>query len=310
LKLFAYPRLSERDFGLLRVSGGGLGNLLYPWARATVACRKSGLQRIWPTWPQVKLGPLLRREADLRFYLDLFCPSREDVTGARKLWMLATSRRVPEEAFSREPGSLPPGAIVEFTGMGGYYERILSDHALVLDALLSITRPSHLDGMKFDFGRAVSVHVRLGDFSQPTRAEHLDVLSGHANYRQPIEWYGAMIDAIRSRLQSQVPVWIFSDGTSAELGALLAMPRVKLITFGSGLADMLALSRAPVLVASGSTFSMWASYLGRMPVIWHPGQMRQRLYFDNPAAEIELAGEDSLPESFAEVLAKALGQFA
>lgn len=34
---------------------------------------------------------------------------------------------------------------------------------------------------------------------------------------------------------------------------------------------------------------MWASYLGPMPIVWYPGQLKQRLYLENNEAEIELA---------------------
>jgi hypothetical protein len=41
---------------------------------------------------------------------------------------------------------------------------------------------------------------------------------------------------------------------------------------------------------------MWAAYLGRMPAVWHKGQLRQRLYYEQP--EIELEFEGGLPENF------------
>ena len=59
------------------------------------------------------------------------------------------------------------------------------------------------------------------------------------------------------------------------------------------MADLLALSRSELLIASGSTFSMWASYLGRMPVIWYPGRLKQKLYFDNEALEVECDGQNN-----------------
>jgi hypothetical protein len=75
------------------------------------------------------------------------------------------------------------------------------------------------------------------------------------------------------------------------------------MSFGSAIADLWALSNANVLVASGSTFSMWASYLGRMPVIWHPGQLSCPLYggavFEQEIAQgselqgVQLAGSTS-----------------
>jgi hypothetical protein len=61
-----------------------------------------------------------------------------------------------------------------------------------------------------------------------------------------------------------------------------------------------------LLIASGSTFSMWASYLGRMPVIWYKGQLRQRLYYESPASEIEIALAEIPSGSFLEAAERGL----
>ena len=75
-------------------------------------------------------------------------------------------------------------------------------------------------------------------------------------------------------------LYIFSDATDNELQDILAMSNCKRAYFGSAISDMIALSRCKVLVSSASTFSMWASFLGQMPTIWFPGQMRQKLIID------------------------------
>ncbi len=47
---------------------------------------------------------------------------------------------------------------------------------------------------------------------------------------------------------------------------------------GSAIGDMLLLSRAEVFLASGSSFSAWASFLGQMPTLTHPGLGLTRLF--------------------------------
>ena len=96
---FAYPLFEKYDLGVVRLLGPGLGNLLFPWARAVVACDRDGLTLIDPTWPSIKVGPLLRGEADLRFYGSLFRPAPHSVSGLRKLMLLLGSRRVSEERY-------------------------------------------------------------------------------------------------------------------------------------------------------------------------------------------------------------------
>ena len=60
---------------------------------------------------------------------------------------------------------------------------------------------------------------------------------------------------------------------------------------------MLAISSTRLLIAAGSTFSMWASFLGNISTIWFPGQMRQSIVADKNIFEGELDYNDKLPDS-------------
>ncbi|HEX6066010.1 MAG TPA: hypothetical protein VFZ04_17375, partial [Longimicrobiales bacterium] len=73
--------------------------------------------------------------------------------------------------------------------------------------------------------------------------------------------------ALRRMLQKDVPALVVSDGASAGLAELLAEPHTELIRTGVPLADLLSLSGARVLLASGSSFSAWAAFLGGMPAV-------------------------------------------
>ena len=72
-------------------------------------------------------------------------------------------------------------------------------------------------------------------------------------------------------------------------------PAVRRVDYGSSLGDMLGLSRSRLLIASGSTFSMWGSYLGQVPAIWHPGKLLQHVLIAQPEREIEWAEGDTVP---------------
>jgi hypothetical protein len=70
-----------------------------------------------------------------------------------------------------------------------------------------------------------------------------------------------------------VPAVVVSDGSPAALGDLLSIDGVTLLRPGCAISDLLVLSRARVLLASGSSsFSAWGAFLGQMPVASHPGQ--------------------------------------
>jgi hypothetical protein len=159
------------------------------------------------------------------------------------------------------------------------------DHALLYDELKKIAKDEHKKGFAFDFRRSISVHIRLGDFK-----------GSHAT---PIQWYVDTLRKLRAELGSDWPVYIFSDGTDEELAPVMRLPKTARLTFGSSLADLFALTKAHLLIgSSGSTFSQWASFLGRMPVIWRQGSLTQRLYYDKPLLEIESDPKDKLPVDF------------
>src|SRR5262245_59443548 len=102
---YTYALLGGRSFGFLRAGGPGLGNCLLPWARSVVFARRHGLTPIWPAWPQINIGPLLRREADLRTYIGFFRPN-DAVHGLAKARLLSTRSRASEldPALGDPPG--------------------------------------------------------------------------------------------------------------------------------------------------------------------------------------------------------------
>lgn len=292
---YAYPKFGKKDFGLFRVGGPGLGNLLFPWARAAVASREHDLCSIRPTWLQFVKAPILCG-GDLRLYSGLFHRSEHEVNGLRRLLLLSRLPRYRESDLAEARLRDAPRGIIDFEGIEGFFESIMNDHEFVFDELIGMTQQRHLKALNRDFRDSMTVHVRRGDFSQPK--DKSDITSGRCCMRIPLQWYIDVVQETRRRLRRDLAVYVFSDGKDHELAGLLELPEVQRLDFGSSIADLIALSRANVLVASGSTFSMWASYLGRMPVVWHAGQLQQRLYPYRPDAEQECDSPAELPDKF------------
>ena len=136
------------------------------------------------------------------------------------------------------------------------------------------------------------MHIRLGDFARATWEE---VKQGKHNSSIPIEWYVTMAQELRSIIGAETPVYVFSDGTDEELRPLLELGNVERVTFGSSIGDVLALSRAKLLVASGSSFSMWARYLGRMTTVMFPNQVKQKILTDQDSTR-EITALDKIGE--------------
>ncbi len=259
----------RRLAGYADVGRGGLGNMLLPWARCTVWCQLHGARMLAPRWFRVRLGPLWRQERDKRRY-DLFFRSSRFHDPLLRYACLLTMRR------HTEPSALeiPPQTrgLYLFRGLTGGFAPFVRRHALVRSALLSSLRPE-LVGAR-ESVPFIAVHVRRGDFTAPSSTELRD--GGH-NYRIPIDWYVRALRALRVALGGTVRTLLFSDGTDLELAPLLAERETVLYRSPYAIVDLLKMSECSALIASGSTFSMWASFLGRAPAVWYPGQRRELL---------------------------------
>lgn len=284
-----FPRFDGLDLLLFRIGGPGLGNLLLTWAKCHIRSETLGGRVIRPTWPQIKVGPILRRERDVRWYGDLFCASEHEVGGSERLRLLGRLPRVTE------PPSVQRPAVVEVRGIAGLFSELIGHHRLIDDRLRATVRPSILARTSRRTLPAVAIHVRLGDFAAGPHAPVAG--AGPTNTRIPLTWYRDVILQIRGQLGEVQPVLVFSDGSDEELDLLLRLPRVARRKSEDALSDLLEMRSCSALIASGSTYSMWASFLGQMPTVWYPGQMRH-CFIADPGAEIEYGGQEAISREF------------
>jgi len=289
---YASTKLGKWDFNFFRLLGPGLGNLLFPWARMVAASKKNGWRMLWPTWPQLKIGSIIRGEQDKRFYSDLFRNPGYYVDGTHKAWIRLRQQKFEESVSNSERVAMGKGLVV-FQGMEGLFSPILEQRDLIHGSLIEMTRPEHLAGLSHDFSGAMTIHLRMGDF-RPTSDSMLR--SGAFNVRLPLPWIKDVIAYTRAELGSSLDVFLFSDGTDRDLRDLLQIPGVQRLNFGSALSDMLAMSCSRLMVVA-STFSMWSAYLGNVPSIYYPGQMRMSLS-DDRDAEIEYEAGLGMPMKF------------
>lgn len=259
-----YPSFSgSRDFGFVRLGGSGLANHLFIWGKAMVLARQTGGRVVFPAWMQIKLGPLLRREPDPRLYAGLFRAAGDDVRGLGKLLALIRRPRARIDHV-REMQDRGDGLyVITSNGLATYFDELLDDRDLIRDALLRRTRRF---GPRPD-GAFIGLHVRLGDFAAAGAP-------GAVNTRLPLDWFIDRLRVLRAALDETLPAVICSDGSAEELAALLAEPGVSLRQGGDAMDDIWALSDAVAIIASGSTFSYWAGYLGDGVVVSRDGAWR------------------------------------
>jgi hypothetical protein len=259
-----------------RLPRGGLGNRLFPWARCRIYSHLHAVPMLAPRWAQLPFGTLLRRERDLRTYADLFLRRAGDIGGWQGARIKLQATRIAEpELLSAAPPACETGpGLVVFEGYETQFCPLHGWNELLCDELLEITRPEWRQKAAVD-GPYVAVHVRRGDFQRPNA--HTD-LSRVDNTATPLSWFVASLEAVRAHLGASIPAVVTSDASPDELRLLLDLDNVRQVASGSAVGDLLVLSRAILLLASGSSFSAWASYLGRMPTLSHPGQNLDRLF--------------------------------
>lgn len=289
---YVYPRFSQKDYNLFRVEGLGLGNLLFIYADALVFAEESGYKMIWPTWPCFTWGNwkawLIGKSRDRRTYAGLFANRGCYISGIRKIVLRSRYEGIPYREYLANPQT--DHKIIEFNEFTSHsFAAIRTKADLVRKNIMEHLKKDITGEIPADMSYAIAAHVRIGDFVAATEEE---LKKGCRNVRTPVSWFADRIKEIREITGIPVKVYLFSDGKEEELEDILKLPNVERLSLGSSISDILALSHAKLMLASGSTFSMWARYLGRVSTITYEGQMTERLFDDSESAfEIEIAHE-------------------
>lgn len=241
--------LSRPDFGFFRAPGPGLGNLLFPLARAVVAQSKTNGRLVIPTFRQVKIGTYLRLEKDKRTYGDLFKSRSIDEW---LLWFNSKVRVWKDTA--------PENTVIE-TGLGNQFHDIAGYADLIGQFLKDRSRHS-ISEADFD----IAMHVRLGDFA----AASLDAKS--QSTQLPLDWYRMSYELAREALQTENPrVMVFSDEEPQRIIDQLDISNAVPECSVNALDAIFLMSRAKLIIGSRSTFSLWGQYLGDTKAIWPKG---------------------------------------
>ena len=299
MKKYVYPKLSKYDIGCVRLGGGGLGNLLFIFARSIVLAEKINSQIIWPTWPSIKVGPRIRREKDKRFYGDLFKNDGTYIAGAKKMKYLLFNHKVKVDITDNKPlPSIPQNGIYVYSAFKMHFDELISYREIIRSKLLTITRKKNLLAFYHDFTHEINVHVRLGDFA---KAEPSQFNTERVNTRLPINWYVQVINDIKSIVgDEKVTFNIFSDGTDEELKPILSIAGTRRIFFGNALADIFALSESKLIIASASSFSLWARYLGNSSCITFSNQLYENICTNPDGFEFCYGFDEKMPDEIKE----------
>jgi hypothetical protein len=279
----------------------GLGNMLFPWARAEIYAHTHRLPMLRPNWFKMRVGPYLRREVDKREYWRLFRGTGY-VGGVRKLTVLWSRRRVaePVEWYLDPSSSRPPqGTVVIFEGLkatgpdADYFRALTGHRRLLRTRLVEISRPSTLAHVPTAQAPFVAIHVRRGDMAAAI------CRPDDPTYVPPL-WYFEMARAFRQvPAFARLPIRVFTDGGGPGLDELRALPDVEFVDYGNAVANILAASEAVALIGTGySTFSRWISFIGDVPTVFHPASAPLPLHEVGGSFEGGCLPTEPLPEKF------------
>lgn len=271
--IYIYPKLPAKYTFLIRFFGSGLANCLFVYARAVLLSDKLKISLISPQWIQFNIGPYLRNEPDKRHYHNLF--ENKGISGIRKYWLLTFKKRYQELDGNIQSVS----GIIVVEGLKKYFIDLHTHNELIKSKIIAILKPKWLNGYNEIEKNSIGIHIRLGDYGYDNRIQ--------------LHWYLKMMDIILELASKPIVFNVFSDGTLKELESVLKYPNTKYLNYGSAISDILALSQTKLIIASDSTFSAWAAYLGQVPILFlhrHFGQV-----LDNPEKEF-VQGESSVED--------------
>ncbi|MEL6330864.1 MAG: hypothetical protein AAFR38_14530 [Planctomycetota bacterium] len=298
--LFAYPDIPR----------SGLGNALIPWARAEAFAERSGARILAPRWVQPKLGPILRRERDLRLYWGYFS-SDGFVSGRRKRELLRSAVRHEHtdadaaiEAAAADPGTdhlvvfrFPEWGDNFFDGDAPHHRALLARR---LPAILAPGMRARLERARAALPRDyIAIHVRRGDKKVMSEGQQVD-LYRESSWVMRDAWYKRALAATREAIGTDAPAVVFSDGSDEQIADILAEPGTTRAPKSPSIVDILLLAGGKILIGtSNSSFSLWAALIADIPSVWYPGAAKH-MYPGDPSLLIETteAGEVS-PEQAA-----------
>ncbi len=293
----------------------GLGNRLFAWSRAKVFSQQTGCRMLSPEWAHIRGASIVRggikyRNALRKILLfDNFHPDENEISGVRKI-ILRKQCTITEVITLDESLHLLPGTgektLISFAGHTGHvFDELWLHREAILLSLKNITNKKWLSHEKIYDSPFIGINVRLGnDFKKPAGIN--DFLHNKVDYLQtPLAWYVATVRKIRELVGENYRAVVVSDGSENDLRLLLQESNVIYSKSKSAIGDLLLLANATILIGAGrSSFSAWASFLGKTPTITIPGSSLQEYHVSNDSIQ-HFVGEFD-PASPSEAFCRAI----
>jgi hypothetical protein len=256
--------------------GAGLGNELFPWAKAFLASQALGARLAHPAWGlngrqyhrdfgTSRLDWLQQGVIKLALPTVRFDEPAYRATGKNDFQEAVTAFAAEHDLASRRH------FVFRASGMWGGFHAIRKARVFVLAELLkakSAVHNVHAVLGQVAAGKAlVAVHIRRGDFQNLDRDAPF---RGRFNVALPLEWYLATCASIRRNCGDEVQFLLLTDASADQVRPVIDALQ-PLTTFNlrqTACSDLLLMAFADSIVCSVSSYSMWGAFLSNAPYIW------------------------------------------
>jgi hypothetical protein len=245
----------------LRFGGSGLGNLLFVAGRAIKECKTSSAIRIF-TMPllQFNIGPIIRKERDLRVYWRYIFSDNSKLVRPIELFMAMFLTPEILCFLLKRPFGVRSAKVVE--GLGNYFNDFIGfDDIVRAGVLAQLHNWDRSQGTyKAESERLskpvqsnyIVIHIRGGDFPEKWRVD--------------IQWYARAYKVVSSMQERPSKFYIITNDDSLAKDVRSVLAEAKLYADAVDLLDiesLLFMSKADYVIGNNSTFSAWGAYLGR-----------------------------------------------
>jgi hypothetical protein len=256
--------------------GAGLGNELFPWAKAFLASQALGARLLHPAWG-----------LNQRNYHCDFGTSRLDWLLQRGIRFAMPTFQFDESAYLATGKDDYQQAVNEFaiteglsgrrhfvfvtSGMWGGFQAICKARVFVLSELLKARRAVenfHATMGEVHTGNVlIAVHIRRGDFLN-INAD--DDYCGRFNVALPLEWYLKTCESIKRGCGGKVQFLLLTDASQETVQPFIDAfePLTTCHLRQTACSDLLLMAYADCIVCSVSSYSMWGAFLSNAPYIW------------------------------------------
>ena len=245
----------------------GLGNKLFPWARAKLLSRSHDISMLRQIWFSPRGAGFIRGGIDYSrvlgklFLLNNFIDDENEMSIIKfKINYANHIKRISiHDLDAIQPYLNLDNILIEFKWNSSHnFKDLIQYREVIYDSLIKITKPD-IKKIPHISEKFIGLNIRTGnDF-----ISHNSLSQGYR--KTSFKWFSDTLILIREKW-GNLPIYVVSDGGYDQLKYFLQFDNLYLTSNKTAIEDLFFLSHADVLIGSGnSSFLAWASFLGNKP---------------------------------------------